>query len=388
MNLIIFLLILILFKSCSINCQQISCSYSTYSTDGYNCDLTIQNPNGFNGFTGISGNHVPGYRNNDVSSIGNSQVQLTKNVPSILCDTFQSTKVIKLLSSAIEVIEANSFRNCKNLEFLQLFNHKIANIDENSFNENLELQHLYLERNQLTTLPKNVFGNLHKLLMLVLNENKISDLPENIFNSLVNLEVLYLQSNLITTVKPKWFESLSKLRILNLNSNVIIAPSQNVFKQLNSLTNLDLNNNKIIITRFQPLWFEPLENLQELLLSQNKASELPRNMFSSLKKLVKLDLSFNNLKLIRSNSFGTLPNLSSISLKANQVEAIDEKIIDNTGLSNLNMLVNVCSSWNIEDTTASREEMRNKLTHCIDKYANSVECKESNFILTQLWMYL
>ena len=296
--------------------QVLSCSYRNDANKGYTCGLTIQNPNGFNNFTEIGGTHLAGKTNEDVQYVLGVYGSNTTNIPSIICEKFQNATGIELRIIGIDNIDENSLKNCKQLTYLELYGNKISKIDEKSFIENLELQTLYLNGNQLTILPENVFANQHKLITLWLDINKITDLPENIFISLRNLDRLDLQNNQIKNLRTKWFENL--------------------------------------------------ENLNYLVLSNNQIEELPRNVFSSLKKLPIIFLHHNELKVI--HSFGILPNLTEVLLYINQINALDEKFIDNIGVELLDVRLNLCANVNIFDNSTSKQSMRSKLQKCFDNY--------------------
>jgi len=298
-------------------CQVLSCVYRIDGY-GYTCFLTIQNPNGLNNFTRINGTHLTGKSNNDVRHIYDGYGSNTTNIPSIICETFQFATTIVLQSIGIQIVDEYSFKNCKNALFLSLVSNKITKVDEKSFSENLELQGLYLYNNELTTLPENVFTNQQKLDILRIDLNKITDLPENIFHSLTNLTRLDMDNNQIKNLGSEWFKNLHKLNILYLYSNQI--------------------------------------------------EELPKNVFRSLKELNAIRLYNNKFKVVHSDSFGISPNLTEVYFGNNQINAIDERFIDNTGVEWLQMYGNLCANTDIFDSSESRESMRNKLQTCFNNY--------------------
>jgi len=298
--------------------QVLSCSFRTDSYYGYTCVLTIQNPNGLNNFTGISGTHLTGKSNRDVQCITRSSGSNTTNIPSIICEKFKYVTRIYLQSIGIQIVDEYSFKSCKNLLYLSLAGNKITKFDEKSFSEKLELQTLHLNNNQLTTLPANVFANQQKLKELWLYGNRITDLPENIFHSLTNLTILDMDNNQIKNLSSEWFKNLQTLIFLYLNSNQI--------------------------------------------------EELPKNVFSPLEKTTLITLRMNELKVIHSDSFGISPNLTDVYFENNQINAIDERFIDNIGLHWLDMRSNSCANDFIFDSSASRQSMRNTLQTCFNNY--------------------
>ena len=130
--------------------EVISCRYFV-SSNNYACDLTIKNTNGWNNFTEIAGTHLINKTNEDIRSVSRVSGSSTKNVPSIICYTFEFTTRMELKSIGIEHISEYSFQNCKKLIYVGLGSNNITQIDGKSFNENLELKTLYLSSNQLST---------------------------------------------------------------------------------------------------------------------------------------------------------------------------------------------------------------------------------------------
>ena len=176
--------------------EVLSCTYST-SSNGYSCALTIINPNGFNNFPGINGTHLSGRTDNDVLYVYSVAGSNTSNIPSIICEKFQNTRRIEILSSGVQTIDEDSFQKCTKLNLLNLKNNKIRQFHENSFRKNSELTELLLWFNEITELPADPFSNLQKLYRLDFESNKITKLPENIFKPLIGLNLLYLEKNLI-----------------------------------------------------------------------------------------------------------------------------------------------------------------------------------------------
>lgn len=320
----ILILSLIFTVSChriSAQSEGLSCYFAGVQT--YSCSLLIYNPNGRNDFRNINGTHLAGKSDADVLVLYRSynEDSLSLNVPSIICEKFKNLQEIDLSRVGVEMkIEEETFKNCRNLTFLNLSFNKISTFHENSFTENLNLERLYLDFNQLAFLNENLFINQHKLLSLTLGINNIQDLPKNIFKSLTNLESLGMNINLISNLRAEWFEAL--------------------------------------------------ENLKYLDLQLNQIEVLPRNIFSTLTSLQQISLFKNKLKVINSNSFSLHPELINVYLHNNLIDAIDEKFIDNTGVIQFGMENNACADSYIFDNSTSREFMRAELKTCFENFLN------------------
>ena len=58
----------------------------------------------------------------------------------------------------------------------------------------------------------------------------------------------------------------------------------------------------------------------------------PKDIFKPLKNLELLHLGFNHIKVIHSDSFGIHNKLTQLGFNKNNLEAIDEKIVENTAV--------------------------------------------------------
>ncbi|XP_070489894.1 leucine-rich repeat-containing protein 15-like [Chironomus tepperi] len=292
----LILVLAIIFNIDSIYGQNVvlRCVYSTNLLNGYRCDLTIINPNGLNNFTVINGTHLFLRTDSHVRYITSSSESYTMNIPSIICEKFSNTTTIELLGMGVQKIDEDSFKNCKDLSYLDLKDNNIKTIDENSFKQNFVLNYLLLWFNKITEIPDNSLASQHNLLVLDFESNQISNLTENVFKSLISLRFLYLENNLI--------------------------------------------------------------------------EELPKNIFTGLSNVLTIRMDNNSLKIIHADSFGILPTLNTVNLASNQIEAIDERFIDNTGITTLNLINNECANSNIVDITLSRLLMRTMLSQCFRNY--------------------
>ncbi|KAL7043464.1 hypothetical protein ACKWTF_001521 [Chironomus riparius] len=287
--------------------------------NAYYCDLTIQNPNGLNNFTEIRGTHSPGRENEDVTSIIRTSSSISTNFPSIICNTFPNVQTLKAWSIGIERIDEDSFKNCRNLDFLDLSGNRIFEIHEKSFSENKRLNSLLLMENILTTLPETIFLNQFNLGILVISSNNFTDLPLKIFATLKNLVKLDIGDCQLHQLRVEWFRNLLNLQILQLPSN--------------------------------------------------QFEDFPHNVFNPIRELLELDLDFNQLKVIHSDWFGILPNFRILHLRANQINAVDERFIDNNDIVSLGMLNNLCLNDIITDFTSSKLEMRAALQTCFKNFS-------------------
>ncbi|XP_070509762.1 uncharacterized protein [Chironomus tepperi] len=337
------LVLFISFGACYGQNEVISCRYYI-SASGYTCDLTIRNTNGWNNFTGIAGTHMVNRTNADIRTII-GVTGTTRNVPSIICDTFPLTTRIELQSFFIQTVNDYSFRNCGWLTLLDLHRNRIVSIDDDSFTNNTDLRILYLDSNLLTTLPDKVFANLQRLSTLTLQWNRIATLPSNAswFSGLTSLNLLDLSLNRIQELPLITFESLGRLQSLYLDFNRISSLTVGIFEPLTALAYLSMNFNQL--TELPVGVFTPLVNLRSLDLRFNKIQQLGPNLFSPLDRLIFLDLDFNRISNLTAGTFNSLGNLYYLELAFNQISSLPSDIFQPlTRLASLSLRSNRISS--------------------------------------------
>jgi len=314
--------------------EVISCRYSSQANN-YNCNLSINNPNGLNNFTEIDGQHLDDRSDEDVVGVFAEAGSSSMNIPSIICGKFRNIRTIVFTNIGIQRINRNSLNNCRMLAGLYLNDNRINFIESGSLSENPELLHLWIYNNQLVTLPDNLFANQSKLLDIDLTENNITDMPANIFRSLISLEELYLYTNQITNLRTEWFDTL--------------------------------------------------ENLVFLFMNDNQIEELPENSFINLKNLEFFGFDDNKLEIIHSGSFGVHPKLNVMYLMRNLIYAIDEQLFNNTEvLNDLFLIDNVCADVHINDGLQNRDRMMEILEPCFENYRNLGNGENHSLIRTFL----
>lgn len=117
----------------NIKAQSLSCNYiNRGGTYPYTCQLTINNPEGFDGFTTIPGTHVEGFTDADVLLV-DAFGQNTLNVPSILCNQFTNVRDLYLAVNEIQIIDESAFAGCANVQAVILLFNSISRVPTNTF---------------------------------------------------------------------------------------------------------------------------------------------------------------------------------------------------------------------------------------------------------------
>ncbi|XP_037031021.1 carboxypeptidase N subunit 2-like [Bradysia coprophila] len=284
--------------------SSLRCTYALYGGT-YTCDLTINNPNGFNNFTEIEGIHLEGHTNADVTTVYRVS-GVSTNVPSIICEQFPNLDSIGMYFTGLIAIGDSDFAGCTRVTELGLSANSISSISADAFVTLPNLVDINLDTNSLTTLPENVFSNQRNLEDLDLSFNPFQDIPAGVFRPLENLQYLHLISANLNAINNQWFSANDRLIYLTLAENRVTL-SQDSFNGLEALRTLDLGSN--MITQIPPGAFAQLQNLENLNLFRNGLTELQPDFFADLSRLVSLDISSNPIQVINSGAFRGLDNL-------------------------------------------------------------------------------
>lgn len=174
----------------------ISCRYQFLQDGSYACVLASHNPNGFNGFEDVPGDHLANQGDEDLTLI-DTRGPNTQIIPTILCQKFENLRVFFLMRPRVEFVDEEHFKLCANLE------------------------EFYLVSTFITTVPDFTFRNSPKLREFYLDDNEITSLSEFSFAG-TNAEKLNFMFNYLTSVDQKWFEVVnSTLKELDLYGNWI-----------------------------------------------------------------------------------------------------------------------------------------------------------------------
>lgn len=257
----------------------LSCHYWNWS-GGYFCQLEINNPDGYNNFTEIGGNHLEGFSNADVNEIRRAHTSSTANIPRIICDTFPNIQFFSLINYGITGIDDSAFSGCSSITDLVLHSNRIDSISENAFVNLGQLVLLNLRSNpQLVEIDDNVFRGLESLRDLDLANCGISELNSNVFQGLTNLNRLQLDFNDIEDVPEGAFASIHNLRYLHMWNNRLRTLRRDSFGTLTELRTLNLQGN--FVNALDRAIIDDTVNLQSLFFDGNRCASNSFVEFSS-----------------------------------------------------------------------------------------------------------
>ncbi|KAG5666388.1 hypothetical protein PVAND_014417 [Polypedilum vanderplanki] len=347
----------------------ISCNYNYRGANyPYTCILNINNPNGFDDFENIMGQHVEGFDNENVTSI-DAFAQTSTIIPQILCSQFPNLEQITFMFSEVEVINERSFALCGgSLRTLNVIHNNIAQVSTRTFRNNSNLRYVYLSNNFITEIDAEAFtGSAISYLDLEFNLFSTFDpLPlERINTTLTTLGVF---ANYITTLPSNGFANIRNLEWLDMTANEFQSLPDDAFVGLDRLRMLYL----IACNLRQPnaLWFEALPELVELHLELNEITDLSNGVFNGLRRLTNLYLGYNELSELTTAPFGgSLMNIEVLSVLNNQVSAIHNfffHVAEN--LNALELGGNSCSSQNFINIQNERSATQSALRRCFDNF--------------------
>lgn len=290
----------------------LSCIYYTIGPTNYYCQLGINNPNGFDNFTGIDGIHLEGFTNDDVDTvyIGGG---FTTNIPRIICDTFPNLYEVDFFNAGLTGIDDNAFSGCSQLGRIFLSYNRISSISENAFVNLREVTYIHLGDNLLTTIPENLFANQQNVTDLILSYNFFTEIPAGLFRPLENLQTMYLGNLNLTSINNQWFTANSRLTYLYLGHNRITL-SANMFSGIESVRAISLAFNQL--SEIPPGTFAGLPSLQTLDLYWNNLTTLPADSFPGIDQLINIDLSRNPLETIHPDAFRGVESLQSLAIES------------------------------------------------------------------------
>lgn len=239
-------------------------------------------------FTSINGSHTEERSNSDVSSVYITN-QITRIVPTIVCQQFENLNMLLITSSRLTVLTPSSFDDCNNLEIL------------------------LLNFNFITEIPDGTFSTTPKLSVMQIVSNNIEVIGDLAFEG-SSLAFLDLSDNYLREFNPRPFEIINSTLVdLLLPINRFTSLPINAFNALRNLIVLQLHYNEFN-DRIPPNTFSPLLSLETLTLIDCGLNVFDRSWFQGMSRLNSLQLSYNNIEELPDGAFNGLWGLETINL--------------------------------------------------------------------------
>jgi len=179
------------------------CAYYLHDEFGYICELRNIYYDHMNTSFPITGRHLDGKSDSDVSAVIFTDSKLTK-IPSEIARKFELIETLIAKQTGIDRVDEKTLENCGTLK------------------------HIDLSENKISALADEAFETCANLTSVKLSNNLLSSLPAKVFHQNLNLESIILDSNKIASIDPcnnAIRYQLKKLQLLSLNKNVCVSNS-------------------------------------------------------------------------------------------------------------------------------------------------------------------
>lgn len=198
-----------------------------------------------------------------------------------------------------------------------------------------------------------------------ITNSRINRIPANIFNVFPNTLALEVIDCYNMTFIPPDFYFVDKMIYARIHNNVIPALGGSSFVFATTLEVLFLDNNRI--NSLAATTFAGLENLRHLSLANNNIRTITPRMLAPLRNLELFIAPDNQLEQLDGRLFINNPELLSVNLVGNNINAIGASFLNING--NLRFLFlerNECASSNFINDDANLNNIRSALGTCFD----------------------
>ncbi|XP_063701816.1 leucine-rich repeat transmembrane neuronal protein 1-like [Culicoides brevitarsis] len=161
--------------------------------------------------------------NNTSLDLGGGSGSKMHTLTSDICNKFPVVTIYRASMLGLTMIHGNAFKNCKNLEKLNLGYNSLTHLPRNVFESNTEMKYLYLYFNRLREIDPGIFKTLQKLEKLHLEGNSLISLNLRQFPLMPYLRSLFLHQNQLRVLEVKRIaKKFPRLGYLSLCDNAFI----------------------------------------------------------------------------------------------------------------------------------------------------------------------
>jgi len=274
--------------------MSIECSYSTtywitlknFYYCSVNIDPSITTQESAN-ITSISGNHLNGKTNSDVSGIyANSKT--INYFPRGLETFFMNIKAIEIINCKLKEIHQDDLKPFPKLVEIWLYINSLEVLEEGLFDYNPDLEYIHFRNNKIVHIEPKIFDHLSKLSTLILSSN--SCVSKNVENSTSEVK------NLIQNVKSQCinseFSSL-KEKLENLEKDSKTLNSEEFGEKL---ATFEKTFNASKFAKFRPLNYK-FEALKKPKFDTTKTLDFEKNLGNMSDLMTKVITNVNDLNI-------------------------------------------------------------------------------------------
>lgn len=153
-----------------LNCNFQTVNWSVVGSS-YTCTGSFQTVGDVRNVTGVTGNHLDGRNNSDVTAIAVSSQLLMAGIPREIENFFPNLAILSFSYTNILQVTREDLKPFPHLRVLILFNNRLEKLDSDLFVDSPNLQYINLSQNRLRHLGPGVFKPLNNLSTLRLLDN-------------------------------------------------------------------------------------------------------------------------------------------------------------------------------------------------------------------------
>ena len=206
----------------------------------------------------------------------------------------KSVQFLRLGGNILKKIQADDFKDLKNLRHLDLRENGLESIAKGAFDCLKELQKIVLFNNNINDVPKRIFQFNPNIKFIDLEKNNLTQVPD--LRGIRHLLHLYLARNRIKTVQ-RYSLGVRYIFYLDLGSNEIESIDLTGIKYYS----LILSNNRIARINKHSLGMNPA--ISAILLQQNRITRLAKECFEGINFIGELHLQGNQMQRIERGAF-------------------------------------------------------------------------------------
>lgn len=162
----------------------------------------------------------------------------------------------------------------------------------------------------LEDIQTNSFMYARNLQVIKFTNNPVNSVYEGVFSMLFTLRVLQLSQNNISYVNKNAFQGLFNLQDLDLSHNQIDHIEVNTFKPVTKLRFINLSNNQLTKIEHEMLNYNP--NIISIVIQNNKINAIAPSFIKTLNMDHLQVLALNQNKCVNTSYFRTVPWLGTL----------------------------------------------------------------------------
>ena len=317
----------------------------------------------------------------------NSDVYIPEGVTKIRRHVFEDSSIKRIfLPESMKIIEASSFRNCKNLEYINI-PLGLQRIGEQSFARCTRLQTAGIDKKcnivldpMMKKVPERLFFNCENLKSIILPP-EIETIEKEAFWGCENLEELVVP-NTCKMIGSNAFYSCSKLKNLKIKSETILFDG-NIFSGCNGLANKE----GFVIMDDILYWYAGVEAVVSIPYG---VKEIARGAFEGSylnkrnKNIIEIVIP-NSVTTIRDKAFEECINLKKITIPESvqnigdnlfyKCDRLEEIVVAKNGLKELKCLAEGIARNAL--LRKEREEQKRKVENAKTNIRNEQDLKNA-----------